>query len=160
MTAGLVSLGLLILLQVLPVTARADGCPCTEGLESHIGSRNINALITDSRVDAPLRSLLGDALPHLIDNLDVAGAIDLVDGALSLAGNAVHGGGLEEAVLCVSLRDGSVSAAIFSENRITVYSQRTRYVDQTLCIKDWITLVNSGHTDRLQMPANVRMKLE
>ena len=148
---------LLLMQQGVFLSAAEPPCPTDPGLASYIGSRDSDALLRDPRIDGPLRELLGDAWPHLIDNLDVRGEVDLVSGHLSLVGNAVHGGGIEEAVLCVSLYDGSISAGIFSEETISVYSTRSDYVDLGLCIKDWITLVNSGHRDRLLQPANVLM---
>jgi hypothetical protein len=53
--------------------------------------------------------------------------------------------------------NSTVSAAIFSIGSITVYSEHPDYNSQGLCIKDWITQVNSGHRDRLAVPANVRI---
>lgn len=142
--------------------APAAGAADTAGgeLVHFVGSHDADALLGHARVAAPLRRLLGDAWPQLIANLAVRGAVDLVSGELSLAGNAVHGGGLEEAVLCVALRREALSAAIFSQGSITVYSSEAGYEAQGLCIKDWITLVNSGHVDRLRQPANVRMSAE
>ncbi len=96
-------------------------------------------------------------MAHFLRNLDVRSAVDFIAGNLSVAGNAIHGGGVEEAVLCVAIQDMVVSTAIFSHGKITVYSPRPDYSNQGLCIKDWITLVNSGHVDRLVQPAIVRI---
>ncbi len=139
--------------------AFADDTSCTPepGLKRYIGSYDSNLLLRDPRIDTPLRNLLGNQYSHLIDNLDVSGSVDLIAGDLSLTGNAIHGGGLEEAVVCVSLFDGAVSAAIFTRGMITVFSHNQDYPSQRQCIKDWVTQVNSGHADRLRMPDNLRM---
>lgn len=150
-------LALLLLQQGFSVTATDDPCPPDPSLAQFIGSYDSDALLRDPRVDGPLRALLGDQYTHLIENLDVRGRVDLIAPELSLPGNAIHGGGIEEAVLCVSLQDGRVSAAIFSEGAVTVYSPRPDYLALGLCIKDWITQVNSGHWDRLRQPQNVRI---
>jgi hypothetical protein len=148
----------LLLWQQGTLLSAAEGACGTEpDLARFIGSYDNDALIHHPRVEGALRKLLGDQWSHFLNNLAVRGAVDLVSGDLSLAGNAVHGGGIEEAVLCVSLHRSQVTAAIFSNNEITVYAPQPDYTAQTLCIKDWITLVNSGHQDRLLQPDNVRM---
>ncbi len=121
------------------------------------GSLDTDAFLREPSVRGELVALLGDELDHFVHNLDVRGEVDLVSGHLSLVGNAPHGGTEEEAVLCVAIYDRSVSAAILSKGAITVYARRPDYDAQPLCIKDWITQVNSGHRDRMTQPANVRM---
>lgn len=120
------------------------------------GSDDTDALLDDPEIAPRLERLLGDELAHFRANLDVRGSVDLHSASLSLPGNAVHGGGLEEAVLCIAVCSRELSAAIFSEGVITVYSRTPAYNAQSLCIKDWITQVNSGHGDRFVAPANVR----
>lgn len=130
--------------------------PCPgEGLEVYIGSYQSVQLLNDPRVAIPLRRLLGTHLPHFKRNLEVAGPVDLISGHLAVSGNAPHQGGLEEAVLCVSLRDASVSAALLSSNRIRIYTPHERYDQISRCIKDWISSANVGHNARLVMPDNV-----
>jgi len=151
----------LLLATLLVVSALADDlAPGSNGdtsrLQKYIGSYDTDALLEEPAIRTVLEQLLGAELGHFRSNLDVRGSVDLISGSLSLIGNAVHGGGLEEAVLCVAMYDGSISAAIFSEGFITIYSQRKDYDAQSLCIKDWITQVNSGHRDRFVAPANVR----
>lgn len=125
-------------------------------LQKYIGSYDTDALLNEPAIQEKFNELLGADKDHLIRNLDVRGAVDLLSGSLSLVGNAVHGGGIEEAVLCVSIYDNTVNAAIFSEGRITIYSESPDYDSQSLCIKDWITQVNSLHQDRFKAPSNVQ----
>ncbi len=151
---------LVLLLCVLPGSAVSADNPAGSGghamQQKYAGSYDTDAFLNEPAVRTSLARLLGGQLQHLLDNLDVRGEVDLVSGSLSLSGNAAHSGGIEEAVVCVSTYDGSVSAAVFSNGIITVYAQHPDYVAQGLCIKDWITLVNSGHRDRSTQPANVR----
>lgn len=126
-------------------------------LQKYAGSYDTDALLSEPVVRNSLERLLGSEMKHLTRNLNVHGPVDLVSGSLSLSGNAAHGGGSEEAVLCVSTYNSTVSAAIFSRSTIAVFSEHPDYNSQDLCIKDWITLVNSGHRDRLEAPANVRI---
>lgn len=124
----------------------------------YAGSYDTDALLREPFVSGSLDTLLGPKKQHFMANLDVRGSVDLVSGVLSLAGNAVHHGGEEEAVLCLEPRNCAVSAALLSEGVITVYSSSPDYDGQNLCIKDWITQVNSAHRDRLWKPDNVQVK--
>jgi hypothetical protein len=73
-----------------------------------------------------------------------------------ISGNAPHKGGEEEGVVCVSPHSpGLVEAGIFSKGKVTVFGSAQKYEYLTLCVKDWITQVNSGHRDRTTQPKNV-----
>lgn len=50
------------------------------------------------------------------------------------------------------LREPFVSAALLSNGAVTIYSANPDYGAQNLCIKDWITQVNSAHHDRFLHP--------
>jgi hypothetical protein len=126
-------------------------------LRRFAGSDDTDALLREPGVRAELAALLGDELEHFLHNLNVRGSVDVISGDLSLNGNAPHGGTEEEAVLCISIYDLSVRAAMLSKGVVTVYSRRPTYDAQTLCIKDWITQANSKHVDRFTQPSNVRM---
>lgn len=123
----------------------------------YAGNYDTDALLREPFVSAALGTLLGTQKQHFLDNLDVRGSVDITSGALSLAGNAVHHGGEEEAVLCVEPVNCIVSAGLLSDGVITIYAANSDYGVQNLCIKDWITQVNSAHRDRLLQPANVRL---
>ena len=71
-------------------------------------------------------------------------------------GNAPHQGTEEEAVVCINTYNLVASAAIYSKGIVTVFSHSQNYDNIPRCIKDWITLVNSQHRDRLNQPKNVR----
>jgi hypothetical protein len=126
-------------------------------LAKYAGSYDTDALLGEPAVRAELRKLLGAQLKHLVNNLNVKGSVDVVGGALSISGNAPHGGTEEEAVVCVVPINMMVEAAILSRGAITVFTRAEKYEYATLCIKDWVTLANSRHVDRLQQPANVRV---
>ena len=114
-------------------------------------------LLKEPAVHPELARLLGNELKHLLQNVDVTGSVDVVDGALAVSGNAPHKGTEEEGVVCVVTYDLSVHAAILSGGRITVYTRQKDYEFLPICIKDWITQVNSGHKDRVTQPKNVGM---
>lgn len=154
-------LSILLLCLLLPAHGAADTTTESTGealRQKYVGSYDTDALLNEPVIMLRLEQLLGVELEHFRSNLDVRGSVDLISDTLSLSGNAVHGGGLEEAVLCVSGYEASqISAAIFSEGRITIYSHSPDYDAQVRCIKDWITQVNSGHRDRFLAPSNVRI---
>ena len=136
----------------------AETPPAVDGAalkRAYVGSPDTDALLREPALRAELVSLLGESLAHFEHNLNVRGEVDLIGGQLSLVGNAPHGGSQEEAVLCIAVYDGAVNAAILSAGSITVYTRVRDYAALPLCIKDWVTQVNSGHRDRFERPANV-----
>lgn len=152
--SALALLGVLVL-----AAAAADPPPKIDGQklkESFAGSADTDAFLRDPGVRAELKLLLGGSIARLEDNLSVRGEVDLVGGQLMLVGNAPHGGAEEEAVVCVAVYDGAVNAAILSAGVITVFTKSVDYASLPLCIKDWVTQVNSGHRDRFAKPSNVR----
>jgi len=132
--------------------AQAQGAP---PLRKYVGSPDYPAMLKDPLVQPKLQAVVGKQLPALMRNIDVTSDIDRIGGALAIVGNAPHKGGEEEGVICVSEFDGTVQAAIFSKGRITVFAKQPAYDSLMLCIKDWITQVNSGHNDRFKQPRNV-----
>ena len=78
------------------------------------------------------------------------------EGALAAPCRTQHRGGEEEGVICVNPHSPSlVEAATFSLGKIAVFAAAQKYEYLTLCVKDWITQVNSGHRDRTTQPKNV-----
>ncbi len=51
----------------------------------------------------------------------------------------------------------TVAAAILSKGVVTVFTRAERYEYTTICIRDWITLANSGHVGCWEQPANVQV---
>jgi hypothetical protein len=126
-------------------------------LREFAGNEDTDALLNHPAVRPQLERLLGEELPHLMRNLDVRGAVDVLSGELVVDGNAPHQGTEEEAVVCVNIYGLEVNAAILSEGAITVYSRQKGYENLPRCIKDWITQANSEHRDRFYQPQNVHM---
>lgn len=126
-------------------------------MAKYAGSPDSGALLKEPAVRAQLQKLVGAQLPHLEQNLDVAGDIEVIGGTLSISGNAPHGGTEEEGVVCVAPMGPVVQAAIFSKGQVTVFAGEATYEYLLRCVKDWITLVNSGHKDRFEQPQNVRV---
>jgi hypothetical protein len=136
--------------------AGAAHAQSTPPLRKYVGSPDYPALLKEPAVKANLQAVVGKQLPTLMRNLNVASDIDRIGGALAVVGNAPHKGGEEEGVICVSEYDGKVEAAILSKSRITVFAKDPNYEYLMLCIKDWITQVNSQHRDRFKQPNNVQ----
>ena len=126
-------------------------------LRKYAGSDDSDAFLREPAVNAELQKLLGAQLRQLRQNLNVAGSVDVVSGMLSLAGNAPHGGTVEEAVVCAAPPGKFVVAAIFSKGMVTVFARDPAYDNLPICIKDWVTQVNSRHADRMKQPRNVRV---
>ncbi len=136
---------------------RDDPRPGDDFVDQWAGSYDIDAFFAVPRIRSELEALLGDELGPLFHNLDVKGDIDMVRGALSVAGNAPHGGTEEEAVVCVLPGTQEVHAAMLSAGQITIYTRAAGYDALPLCIKDWITLVSAGYVDRFEQPDNVKV---
>ena len=128
-------------------------------MRKYVGSPSTDALLKEPAVRAQLEAMLGKQLPKLLQNLNVKADVDFIGGALAVSGNAPHKGGEEEAIVCVSDYGPVplVEAAIHSKGRITVYSKGPQYDNVMLCVKDWITQINSGHRDRFTQPKNVQL---
>jgi len=148
--AGAVALALL----VLGVGAsQAQTTP--PALRRFVGSPDYPALLREPKIEAQLQAVVGKALPALMRNIEVSGEMGRVGGAIEISGNAPHGGGEREGVICVAEFDGKTEAAILANGRITVFARERHYENLMICIKDWITQVNSGHRDRFTQPKNV-----
>ena len=139
--------------------AQGGGVPTRPLLKKYIGNPDTDALLKEPAVRAQLEALLGKQLPKLIANLNVKGEVELSNGALMLNGNAPHKGGEEEAIVCIA--DAGpvpyVEAAIFSKGKVAIFTKSPQYDGVMLCVKDWITQVNSGHRDRFTQPKNVQI---
>src|SRR4249920_20266 len=120
------------------------------------GRDDSEGLLKEPAVNAELKRVVGNQLPKLMQNTNVRGSIAYDGGSLVVSGNAPHKGGEEEGVICVNpYSPGLVEAAIFSRGKITVFATAEKYEYLSLCVKDWITQVNSGHRDRTTQPKNV-----
>ena len=120
------------------------------------GREDSDGLLKEPAVQAELQRLVGSQLPKLMHNINVRGTIAFDGGSLVISGNAPHKGGEEEGVICVNPHSaGLVEAGLFSRGKIIVFGTAAKYEYLTLCVKDWITQVNSGHRDRTTQPKNV-----
>ncbi len=136
---------------------RDDPRPGDEFVDVWVGSYDTDAFFALPEIRSELEALLGEELELFFHNLNVKGDIDMVRGALSVAGNAPHGGTEEEAVVCVLPATLAVHAAMLSAGQITIYTRAAGYDALPLCIKDWITLVSAGYVDRFEQPDNVKV---
>jgi len=139
--------------------AQTGGGPTRVLMKKYVGTPNSDAMLKEPTVRAQLEAMLGRQLPTLMRNLDVRSDVDLIGGALAINGNANHKGGEEEAIVCIADQGPVplVEAAIFSRGRVTVFAKAPQYEYLMLCIKDWVTQVNSGHRDRMTQPKNVQL---
>lgn len=139
--------------------AQGSVAPSRPLLKKYIGNPDTDALLKEPAVRAQLEAMLGRQLPKLIQNLNVKGDVELVSGALALSGNAAHKGGEEEAVVCIADQGPVplVEAAIFSKGKVTIFTKGPQYENVMICVKDWVTQVNSGHRDRMAQPRNVQL---
>ena len=137
--------------------AQGDAATGRAMIAKYAGSYATGAFLKEPVVHEELQKLLGAELDHLLRNLNVRGAVDLSGETLSVNGNAPHQGTEEEAIVCATVLPLKtiVEAAILSKGAVTVYTRAEKYEYASICIKDWITLVNSAHVDRFVQPANV-----
>ncbi len=125
-------------------------------LFKYVGSPDYPALLKEPALQSQLQALVGKQLPALMRSINVTGDMGLAHGAIEISGNAPHKGGEEEGVICVDPGGGLVQAAMLSKGRITVFAKDQTYEFLMVCVKDWITQVNSGHRDRFTQPKNVQ----
>jgi hypothetical protein len=149
---------------VIALLVAPSGVPAIESsrishdsLLGYAGTYDTDQFFSDPRVSDPLSEVADADLDRLQRNLSVRGSIDLISGWLAVAGNAPHAGTEEEAVVCIHPDSGNAHAAIFSKGAISVLTMESDYVHLPLCVKDWITQVNSRHLDRLTQPDNTRL---
>ena len=144
---------------VSAAAAKSDEASRRAMIAKWAGSYNTEGFLKEPAVRGELQKLLGAELDHLLRNLNVRGAVDLSGETLSVNGNAPHQGTEEEAIVCATVLPLKtiVEAAILSKGAVTVYTREETYENASICIKDWITLVNSAHVDRFVQPANVRV---
>ncbi|MGQ0703661.1 MAG: hypothetical protein ACT4PM_11070 [Gemmatimonadales bacterium] len=155
--AGCQVLGLFLLTGARQA-AHAQAPPTESLVRRYAGSYDKDALLRERAVRTELIRLLGTERAHLERNLFVSGSIDLLGGWLVVTGNAAHGGGEEEAVVCMAEPPLTVHVALLSGGRIQVFTRAAGYDGLPICIKDWITQANSGHRDRFSRPPNVEVK--
>jgi hypothetical protein len=125
---------------------------------SSAGWEDSDGLLKEPAVRAELQRVVGPQLPKLMQNINVHSPIAF-DGSFKISGNAPHKGTEEEGVVCVNPYAPSlVEAAIFSRGKITVFAAAEKYEYLSVCVKDWITQVNSGHRDRTTQPKNVSVQ--
>jgi len=123
------------------------------------GWEDSDGLLKEPAVRTELQRVVGNQLSKLMQNINVRGPIAF-DGSFKISGNAPHKGTEEEGVVCVNPYAPSlVEAAIFSRGKITVFAAAEKYEYLSICVKDWITQVNSGHRDRTTQPKNVSVLL-
>lgn len=139
--------------------AQSDEATQRAMIAKYAGSYDTVSFLKEPTVRAELQKLLGSEMRHLMDNLNVRGGVDLSGETLSVNGNAPHQGTEEEAIICVTVLPLKtiVEAAILSKGAVMVFTRAEKYEYASICIKDWITLANSRHTDRFVQPANVRV---
>ena len=139
--------------------AQGSAAPTRPLMKKYIGNPDTDALLKEPAVRAQLEAMLGKQLPVLFRNLNVKGDVELIGGALALSGNAPHKGGEEEAIVCIADQGPvpHVEAAIFSKGKVTIFTKGPQYENVMICVKDWVTQVNSGHRDRFTKPKNVQL---
>ena len=146
-------------LTVSGALAQGSAAPTRPLMKKYICNPATDALLKEPAVRAQLEAMLGKQLPVLIRNLNVTGDVELIGGALALSGNAPHKGGEEEAIVCIA--DAGpvpyIEAAIFSKGKVTIFTKGPQYESLSICVKDWVTQVNSGHRDRFTQPKNVQL---
>jgi hypothetical protein len=140
--------------------AAQDVCPgAWARLLPYAGSYDTDALLGDRDVAAALSSLLGAQRDHLLANLSVRGAADLVSCNLVIEGNADHRGGEENAIVAISLGSGTVAAAMLSDGRVKIYAVGDDYFSVPIPIKDWLAVAAAQFGYRFDPPANVDLVL-
>ena len=162
MTTKIINVPLLVtamfLLQFLMLSPAVQAQVNCDGkwarLNAYAGSYDTDAVLNDSEVKAAIAKLLGSETEHFLANLSVRGMADLIGCNLVIEGNADHGGGEENALLVVTIADGSVTVGMLTQGRFKIYTTGTDYSSVPMPLKDWIAVVSSSFSFRFDPPAN------
>jgi len=126
-------------------------------LKEYIGTYEDAKIYTDKFVSKKLNKLLGNELEHLKRNLSVRGPIDFIDGELVITGNAPHLGTIEDAILSINIYNGKISAAIHSNETITVYTEENNYQYIPISIKDYLAVWKTNMKFRFEPPEELKI---
>ncbi len=136
-------------------------------LKKYAGEYSSEKILGDKIIKPLLIKMMGKDYDHLTTNLLVTGPVDLISGSIVIDGNAPHMGGEEMAILDINLSTKVIRAAIFSKNKIIIYSDKEKYdgiIDKNnyehlpTSLLDWIVVVNTKLTYRMNKPQNVIIK--
>ena len=136
-------------------------------LKKYAGEYSSNEILNDKKLKPIILKMMGVEYDHLVSNLSVGGPVDLISGDIVISGNAPHQGGEEMAILDINLYTGIIRAAIYSNNKIIVYSDKQKYdefIDKNkydqlpVSILEWISLVNNQSRQSAGRPKNVTIK--
>lgn len=112
-------------------------------LAQYAGTSDWFAVLDDPHVAAELSRLVGEDLAHLRENMLAGGTVGIRDDLIIINGNRPHEANVERAFVTVSMHDGAVQAAIYSNGRTTVYTDETNYAYLNPLFRMWI------HGDRI-----------
>lgn len=136
-------------------------------LKKYAGEYSADKVLNDKRIRPILIKMMGKDYEHLNTNLMVTGPVDLISGSIVIEGNAPHQGGEEMAILDINLYTGIIRTAIYSHNKIIIFSDQEKYskfIDKNkyehlpISILDWIAVVNTKLAYRINKPQNVIIK--
>jgi hypothetical protein len=108
------------------------------------GTYDYYSVLNDLAVLEQLRSLLGNELSHLFQNLESVGPIQYCASELELGGGRAHRNDVERAFVSVNVVMGTVEAVIFSYGKTTVYSGAQSYGGLHGSTKLWLHRVEIG----------------
>jgi len=128
-----------------------------EHLKQYIGTYSIEKILNDKVVSKKLKLLLGSSMDKLKENLTVRNPIDMISKGIVMSGIAPHQGGYEMAIVHINLQNQKVTAAIYSNNTIKIYSDEKNYMYLPQSITSTITLWNTEFSVLVNKPDNVIM---
>ncbi len=158
---------MLIIFLLLITSSYAQRIEEFKYLKKYAGEYSSDEILNDKKIQPIIKKMMGKDYEHLIRNLSVTGKVDLISGSIVIGGNAPHRGGEEMAILDINLYTGIIRAAIFTQKKIFIYSDKEKYdkfIDKNkyehlpISIKDWIAVVNKNLSSRSNKPQNVIIK--
>lgn len=126
-------------------------------LKEYAGTYEDTKIYSDKFISKKLKKVLGNELDHLKRNLSVRGPINFIDGELVIQGNAPHLGSVEDAILSINLYNGKISAAIHSNETITVYTEENDYRYIPISIKDYLAVLKTNMKFRFEPPEELKI---
>ncbi len=126
-----------------------------ENLRSFVGTRNVDSVLSDNRVELALEGLRPDDLQSLLERLATVAPIGFDGNCLIIRGNMARRGDSDVGQIFICTHTQEVHAATFSGTELTIFSNEQSYDHLPYDFRLWI----DAYRLRFDLPASVENRL-